>query len=218
MQVIEFQMDKIKRTNDDDSLFAELSTIINKSDLKLQTCTSVGQTFVPHNDAAKEEKRLQYSIEEQIFHLRRQLSQSYNLFTGARDTLAGISFVKLENQIQSSTVPIDSEKIPETASFGNVNELSDEIRLAKKLFAASKRTTKNPELNTFFHVVAQLQNGIKDMETNHTVMTALKDRVADALEVDKEYVEGIMTRLASCSVSNEAFCRAEQQLADLENE
>lgn len=215
-------MNEEPRINNDDSLFAELSTILKNPDLKLQTSSSVGQTTIePYNEAAaKEETRLQYSIEEQIFHLRRQLSRSYNLFMGARDTLAGISFVELEKKLQSSTVPIDNDQVAQTTSFGNNvnNDLNDEIRSAKKLFAASKRATKNPELNTFFHVVAQLQDGIKDMEKNHTVMTELKDRVADALEADRQYVEDIMKRLASCTVSNEAFCRAEQQLADLENE
>lgn len=211
-------MDKTTRTNDDNSLLAEISTILSKSDLKLQTCTSVGQTLESDNDAAMEETRLQYSIEEQIRHLRRQLSQSYNLLTGARDTLAGISFVDLGNKLQSSTVPIDIDQRIQTASFGSVNELSDEIRSEKKLFAATKSANKNPELKTFFHIVAQLKNGIKDMQTNYTVMTSLKDRVAEVLETDKQYVEDIKTRLASCTVSNEAFCKAEQQLADLEKE
>lgn len=210
-------MDKTTRTNDDDSLFAEISTILNKSDLKIQTCTSVDQTFVPYNDVAKEETRLQYGIDEQIFHLRRQLSHSYSLFTGARDTLAGISFVELENKFQSTTVPSNDQRT-QTTSFKNVIELCEEIRPEKELLANTKRVTKNPELNTFFHVVTQLKNGIKEMETNHTVMTALKERVAGAMEEDKQYVDDIMTSLASCTVSNEAFCRAEQQLADLENE
>lgn len=133
------------------------------------------------------------TIEQQITQLRKQLSESYNLFMSARDSLASISFLNLDKQMASKTAAAMA-----TAN-AHLNAATDNLEFSGEsvafLMAMRHRVGDVPEVATFFRVVARLQEGMKRMEVNHKLWSELNEDVNGAVMADRGYVDDVRKRL-----------------------
>lgn len=151
----------------------------------------------------------QLTIDQQITQLRKQLSDSYNLFMGARDTLAGISFLKLDQQMASKTAAAMAAASAQVDAATNSLEFGDET--VSFLTSMRHRVTDSPEVATFFRVVARLQQGIARMEVNHRLMSDLNRDVDGAVSADRAYVDDVRKRLDE-KVSADELALAERMV------
>lgn len=152
------------------------------------------------NESDQIETLQQYSIEQQILQLRKQLDESYSVFINARDALSGISFVNIEQNFKREssvlTDKLDSELLLSDDSSKvtkHLNELNEKTK--QNMFDIKKHAGSIGELNTFFRVVNQLQKGIRNMEQNHKLMSDLNKEVADSICIDKQYVNNVKNNL-----------------------
>lgn len=153
----------------------------------------------------------QYSIEQQISQLRKQLNESYLVFTNARDTLSSISFVNIEQKFKQESVilteKLDSDQLLFDAKGAETTEHLKELNEQTKqnIFNTKKHAGSIAELNTFFRVINQLQMGIKNMEKNHKLMADLNTEVAEAIHevsLKKQYVNDVKEKLAKTKIDD----------------
>lgn len=131
--------------------------------------------------------RSQLTIDQQITQLRKQLSESYNLFMAARDSLASISFLNLDKEMASKTAAAMATASAHVDAATNGLEFGNES--VAFLTAMRHRVGDVPEVATFFRVVGRLQEGIKRMETNHRLMSELNEDVDGAVVCNRDYVD-----------------------------
>lgn len=133
------------------------------------------------------------TIEQQITQLRKQLSESYSLFMAARDSLASISFLNIDQQMGRKTAAaLAAANSHLDAATTNLDFGPDSVEF---LTAMRHRVGDIPEVATFFRVVGRLQDGIKRMEVNHKLWSDLSDDVDGQVVVDRGYVEDVRSRL-----------------------
>lgn len=174
---------------EDDKLRAELLSILNQSLASDQPSSAARTATQPIEPPIGRTKAEQYSIEEQIAQLRKQLTESYSIFMNARDALSSISFVGIDEKLKRESNQL----------MGKIDQQTVLVAEQPKdfMFDANVQKVGNiDELNTFFRVVKQLDNGIRNMERNHKLMADLNEDVADAVYVDNQYVRTVKETLS----------------------
>lgn len=136
------------------------------------------------------------TIEQQISALMKNLKDSYQLFINARDSLANISFVDINEKLKIDTTVAENLQCNQMDFFDSVtnNTIKNYIntlnqKITNSVQATEPNTNNNnrnniniPELNTFFRIVNTLQDGIRKMEKNHEILSELNNTIVDAVK------------------------------------
>lgn len=191
----------------DPTLRALLERIVQQASESLSTDTNLVAHHTTTTNTDSPTDRPQLTIDERITQMRKQLSESYNLFMAARDSLASISFLNLDKQMASKTAAAMATASAHVDAATNSLEFGEDS--VAFLTAMRHRVGDVPEVATFFRVVGRLQDGIKRMEMNHEMMAELNEDVDGAVLADRGYVEDVRKRLDD-NVSTDELAMAER--------
>lgn len=121
-------------------------------------------------------------IKHRIQHIRKQLDDTYNLFINAKEALSNISFENLNEKMTSETP--QSTTCQEVLVVGDDNKIDVAKSLAN--LESTPRCPENlnkyeniPELNKFFHVMADLKEGIRNISKHQESIAKLNEEIDD---------------------------------------
>lgn len=115
-------------------------------------------------------------IQNRIQHIRKQLDDTYNLFINAKEALSSISFDNLnEKMTTEESVSTNSKEVLVVG-----DDLKIDVAKSLENLESTPRSSGNvnkyediPELNKFFHVMADLKEGIKNISKHQESIAKL---------------------------------------------
>lgn len=208
----------------DASLISQLECLLGEDGCQPSTIESRRIPQNSTNQAPTQQPSV--SIQQQINRLRRQLNESHDIFTNARDALDSISFEGVGQQIarqyQSEVVSASAGQHSDQKSTENFEinggncseEIPPDATTAAFVKTLSQRVGTVPALATFFRVVGQLQSGIERIEQSHEQLRTLTESVDQAVRLDGDHVAQIRERVRTLAEAG-GLSRAESANVEL---
>lgn len=170
---------------------------------------------LPKIDASASNSISRITVEEQMFNLRNELRQSYEVITKARDTLANISFEKMKQEsykLNHENLETDIDVIMSTVSVkDSLSRLSTKIR--NKAREEIYRNSAIPEVNSFFRALDDLDEGIKGIETHKESLKTLNSEVKNSMldfQVNIEKDKAELKTLNASATETDCFPKMNQ--------
>ena len=134
-------------------------------------------------------------VTQQIYTLKKELDDSYELFINARDMLTNLSFKSIDKIFTKEMDKITDNDIDVIISNNNFNKKTLDETIKKRIKLLKTNNTGVPELSKFFAILSNLKKAIQKMEKNQASFIDLSDKVETSIINDNNRVKAIKKKL-----------------------